>query len=79
MLLTQDVSENRPSSADCSAALLGGNNASSAARRVLRVADARLQRKTGQATVNEIEPTVNIPGYVTFQIRHFSGYVVAIV
>lgn len=33
--------------------------------------------KTGTATVNELQPSVSAPGYVSFQIRHFSGYVVA--
>ena len=33
--------------------------------------------KTGTATVNELQPSVTGPGFVSFQIRHFSGYVVA--
>ena len=33
--------------------------------------------KTGTATVNELQPSVTVPGYISFQIRHFSGYVVA--
>src|SRR6185503_13737525 len=32
---------------------------------------------TGKATVNELQPSVTGPGFVSFQIRHFSGYVVA--
>lgn len=34
---------------------------------------------TGKATVNEFQPTVSAPklGFVSFQIKHFSGYVVA--
>jgi hypothetical protein len=32
---------------------------------------------SGQATVNELEPTVTVPGYVSFTIKHFSGYVLA--
>lgn len=32
---------------------------------------------TGQATVNELEPTTAIPGYVSFKIKHFSGYTLA--
>ena len=32
---------------------------------------------TGKATINELQPSVTGPGFVSFQIRHFSGYVVA--
>jgi hypothetical protein len=57
--------------------LLGGNSNSSLRGAYYAAPTIKYDPTTNQATVNELEPTVTIPGYVSFQIRHFSGYVVA--
>ena len=76
VVVTQDVSDN-----SLLGALLGGllGGSGSSAIRGAYYASPTLQydASTGQATVNELEPTVTIPGYVSFSIKHFSGYVVA--
>ena len=75
VLLTQDVSDNSLLSG-----LLGGllGGSSQTLRGAYYAAPSlSYDPKTGQATVNELEPTVFVPGYVTFQIKHFSGYTVA--
>jgi hypothetical protein len=74
VIVTQDVSDN-----SLLGSLLGGLLGSSKSIKGAYYSSSTLQYdpSTGKATVNELEPTVNIPGYVSFQIKHFSGYVVA--
>ena len=75
VVLTQDVSDN-----SLLGGLLGGllgSNGKSVRGAYYAAPSLQYDPTTGQATVNELEPTVNVPGYVTFQIKHFSGYVVA--
>lgn len=72
--VTQNISNNSLLSS-----LLGGLTGTSTNIRGAYYSASTLQYdpSTGQATVNELEPTVAIPGYVSFQIKHFSGYVLA--
>ena len=75
VLITQDVRDN-----SLLGGLLGGLLGSSTQSvRGAYYASPTLQidPSTGKATVNELEPTVTGAGYVSFQIKHFSGYVVA--
>ena len=72
--VTQNISNN-----SLLGSLLGGLTGTSTNVRGAYYSASTLQYdpSTGQATVNELEPTVSIPGYVSFQIKHFSGYVLA--
>ena len=74
VVVTQDVSNN-----SLLESLLGGLLGTSNNIRGAYYSASSLQydSSTGQATVNELEPTTAIPGYVSFQIRHFSGYTLA--
>lgn len=74
VVVTQDVSDN-----SLLQSLLGGLTGTSNNIRGAYYSASTLQYdpSTGQATVNELEPTVTTPGYVSFQIKHFSGYVLA--
>ena len=76
VVLTQDVSDNSLLSG-LLGGLLGVNGGKSVRGAYYAAPSLQYDPKTDQATVNELEPTVNVPGYVTFQIRHFSGYTVA--
>lgn len=72
VVLTQDVSDK---SLLGLGTLLGG-------KKVIRGAyyaapTLQYDPRTGTATVNEFQPTLQFPGYVSFQIRHFSGYTLA--
>jgi hypothetical protein len=78
VILTQDVSDNNSLLGGLVGGLLGGGGNSTTLRGAYYSASTlQYDPNTGQATVNELEPTVAIPGYVSFQIKHFSGYVVA--
>ena len=74
VVVTQDVSDN-----SLLGSLLGGLLGSNKTVRGAYYSAPTLQYdpKTGTATVNELEPTVTGGGLLSFQIRHFSGYVVA--
>jgi len=74
VVVTQDVSDN-----SLIGSLLGGLLGSSKSVKGAYYSAPTLQYdpKTGSATVNELEPTVVGGGLLSFQIRHFSGYVVA--
>jgi hypothetical protein len=74
VVVTQDVSDN-----SLIGSLLGGLLGSSKTVKGAYYSAPTLQYdpKTGSATVNELEPTVVGGGLLSFQIRHFSGYVVA--
>jgi hypothetical protein len=74
VVVTQDVSDNSLVSS-----LLGGLLGSSKTAKGAYYTASTLQYdpKTGQATVNELEPTVTGAGLLSFQIRHFSGYTIA--
>ena len=74
VVVTQDVSDN-----SLIGSLLGGLLGSSKTAKGAYYAAPTLQYdpRTGSATVNELEPTVNAGGLLSFQIRHFSGYTVA--
>lgn len=74
VVVTQDVSDNSLISS-----LLGGLLGSSKTAKGAYYSAPTLQYdpKTGTATVNELEPTVVGGGLLSFQIRHFSGYTVA--
>ena len=74
VVVTQDVSDN-----SLIGSLLGGLLGSSKTVKGAYYSAPTLQYdpKTGTATVNELEPTVTGGGLLSFQIRHFSGYVVA--
>ena len=69
VVLTQEVSSGLLSS------LLSGNRSLRGAYYASET--LAYDPKTGTATVNELQPSVSASGYVSFQIRHFSGYVVA--
>ena len=69
VVLTQEVSTS------LLGGLLGGNRTLKGA--YYAAPELQYDPKTGKATVNEFQPTLTAPGYVSFQIRHFSGYVVA--
>jgi hypothetical protein len=73
VVVTQDVSDNSL------LGLVGGLLGSSKTPRGAYYASPTLQYdpKTGTATVNELEPTISGAGYVSFQIKHFSGYTIA--
>jgi hypothetical protein len=75
VVLTQDVSSN--SFLGGLADLLGGRKTLKGA--YYAAPTLQYDPRTGMATVNEFEPTVSAPnlGFVSFQIRHFSGYTVA--
>jgi hypothetical protein len=75
VVLTQDVSNNSLLGGLLSG-LLGGSSTSSI-RGAYYSAPTLQYDSNLKATVNELEPTVSVPGYVTFQIKHFSGYVLA--
>jgi hypothetical protein len=74
VVLTQDVSNN---------SLLGGltdlllGGKTSARGAYYSAPELGYDPKTGTATVNEFLPTVSGAGYISFQIRHFSGYTIA--
>ena len=74
VVVTQDVSDN-----SLIGSLLGGLLGSSKTAKGAYYSAPTLQYdpKTGSATVNELEPTVVGGGLLSFQIRHFSGYTVA--
>lgn len=74
VVVTQDVSDN-----SLIGSLLGGLLGSSKSAKGAYYSAPSLQYdpKTGTATVNELEPTVVGGGLLSFQIRHFSGYTVA--
>jgi hypothetical protein len=74
VVVTQDVSDN-----SLIGSLLGGLLGSSKTAKGAYYSAPTLQYdpKTGSATVNELEPTVTGGGLLSFQIRHFSGYTVA--
>jgi hypothetical protein len=74
VVVTQDVSDN-----SLLGSLLGGLLGSSKSAKGAYYSAPSLQYdpKTGAATVNELEPTVTGGGLLSFQIRHFSGYTVA--
>jgi hypothetical protein len=74
VIVTQDVSDN-----SLIGSLLGGLLGSSKSVRGAYYAAPSLQYdpRTGSATVNELEPTISGGGLLSFQIRHFSGYTVA--
>lgn len=74
VVVTQDVSDN-----SLIGSLLGGLLGSSKTAKGAYYSAPTLQYdpKTGTATVNELEPTVVGGGLLSFQIRHFSGYTVA--
>jgi len=74
VVVTQDVSDN-----SLLGSLLGGLLGSSKTAKGAYYSAPTLQYdpKTGTATVNELEPTVTGGGLLSFQIRHFSGYTVA--
>jgi len=73
VVLTQDISNN---------SLLGGLTDLLTGKKVIVGAyyaapTLQYDPKTGTGTVNEFQPTLRYPGYVSFQIRHFSGYTLA--
>ena len=74
VVVTQDVSDNSLINS-----LLGGLLGSSKTAKGAYYSAPTLpyDPKTGTATVNELEPTVVGGGLLSFQIRHFSGYTVA--
>jgi len=74
VVVTQDVSDN-----SLLGSLLGGLLGSNKTAKGAYYSAPTLQYdpKTGQATVNELEPTVTGAGLLSFQIRHFSGYTIA--
>ena len=74
VVITQDVSNN-----SLLGDLVGGLLGSSKTPRGAYYASPTLQYdpNTGTATVNEFEPTISGAGYVSFQIKHFSGYTIA--
>jgi hypothetical protein len=74
VVVTQSISNN-----NLLTSLLGSLTGTSNTIRGAYYSASTLQynSSTGQATVNELEPTVAFPGYVSFQIRHFSGYTLA--
>jgi hypothetical protein len=74
VVVTQDVSDN-----SLIGSLLGGLLGSSKSAKGAYYSAPILQYdpKTGSATVNELEPTVTGGGLLSFQIRHFSGYTIA--
>ena len=74
VVVTQDVSDN-----SLIGSLLGGLLGSSKTAKGAYYSAPTLQydARTGSATVNELEPTVSSGGLLSFQIRHFSGYTIA--
>lgn len=74
VVVTQDVSDN-----SLIGSLLSGLLGSSKTAKGAYYSAPTLQYdpKTGTATVNELEPTVVGGGLLSFQIRHFSGYTIA--
>lgn len=72
--VTQDVSNN-----SLIGSLLGGLLGTNKTAKGAYYSSSTLQYdpKTGTATVNEIEPTISGGGLLSFQIRHFSGYTIA--
>jgi hypothetical protein len=74
VVVTQDVSDN-----SLVGSLLGGLLGSSKSAKGAYYSAPTLQYdpRTGTATVNELEPTVTGGGLLSFQIRHFSGYTIA--
>jgi hypothetical protein len=74
VVVTQDVSDN-----SLLGGLLGGLLGSNKTPRGAYYTSPTLQYdpNTGTATVNEFEPTISGGGYVSFQIKHFSGYTIA--
>ncbi|HKN67679.1 MAG TPA: hypothetical protein VJW73_15445 [Gemmatimonadaceae bacterium] len=74
VVVTQDVSDN-----SLIGSLLSGLLGSSKTAKGAYYSASTLQYdpKTGSATVNELEPTVTGGGLLSFQIRHFSGYTIA--
>src|SRR5690348_3474416 len=74
VVVTQDVSNN-----SLLGSLLGGLLGSSKTAKGAYYSAPTLQYDptTGQATVNELEPTITGAGLLSFQIKHFSGYTIA--
>lgn len=74
VVVTQNVSDN-----SLLGSLLGGLLGSNKTAKGAYYSASSLQYdpKTGSATVNELEPTITGGGLLSFQIRHFSGYTVA--
>lgn len=74
VVVTQDVSDN-----SLLGSLLGGLLGSNKTAKGAYYSAPTLQYnpKTGQATVNELEPTITGAGLLSFQIKHFSGYTIA--
>jgi hypothetical protein len=74
VVVTQDVSDN-----SLIGSLLGGLLGSNKAAKGAYYSAPTLQYdpETGQATVNELEPTIIGSGLLSFQIKHFSGYTIA--
>jgi len=75
VVVTQDVSDN-----SLIGSLLGGllgGSSQSAKGAYYSAPSLQYDPKTGSATVNELEPTVTGGGLLSFQIRHFSGYTIA--
>jgi hypothetical protein len=75
VVVTQDVSDN-----SLIGSLLGGllgGSSKTAKGAYYSAPTLQYDPKTGTATVNELEPTVTGGGLLSFQIRHFSGYTVA--
>jgi hypothetical protein len=74
VVLTQDVSNNSLLGG-LTNLLLGGKKSPRGA--YYSAPQLGYDPRTGTATVNEFLPTVSGAGYVSFQIRHFSGYTIA--
>jgi hypothetical protein len=74
VVVTQDVSNN-----SLIGSLLGGLLGSNKVVKGAYYSAPTLQYDptTGQATVNELEPTITGAGLLSFQIKHFSGYTIA--
>lgn len=74
VVVTQDVSDNSLLGSLLTG-LLGSNKTAKGA--YYSAPTLQYDPKTGQATVNEIEPTISGAGLLSFQIKHFSGYTIA--
>jgi hypothetical protein len=72
VVVTQDVSDN-----SLIGSLLGGLLGSNKAAKGAYYSTLQYDPETGQATVNELEPTIIGSGLLSFQIKHFSGYTIA--
>ena len=74
VVVTQNVSDNSLLSSLLSG-LLGSNKTAKGA--YYSAPTLQYDPSTGTATVNELEPTITGGGLLSFQIRHFSGYTIA--